>query len=337
MDEGYQWLESIADRMKGDIAKGMAPEPVRLTVRQLLDRFGYERLSAGINNHIRNGMEKFGLRADQDFTITGLDARIAIELDADASGAPHLPRAADPTRRVGQLDAANRKLESVKPESSLIEATTKMQMHGYSRLPVMRHEREVSGMITWKSIGARTALGLKPTHVRDCMEQAQVQVIPDDTRLFEAISQVSEHGYVLVQAGDRTIAGIVTAKDVAGIFRKLARPFLLIGEIEGHLRNLVHGKFTLDQLRKASGAERPVEGPADLTFGGYKRLLEGKDNWERLQLGIDRGEFIRHLDAVREIRNEVMHFNPNGLDDDKRRTIRNAARFFDRLARLTAA
>ena len=335
---GYKWLESIADRMKSEIDKGMAPEPERLTVRQLLDRFGYERLSAGINNHIRVGMKQFGLCANPDFTLElELESPIAIGLDADAAGAPRPPRAADPTRRVGQLDAARRTPVSVKPDSPLAEATTKMQMHGYSRLPVMRTERDVSGMLTWESIGARTALGLKPTHVRDCMEQAPAQVIPDDTRLFDAISQVSKHGYVLVRAGDRTIAGIVTAKDVAGIFRKLARPFLLIGEIEGHLRNLVHGKFTLGQLRTASGAERPIEGPADLTFGGYKRLLENEENWKRLQLGIDRREFIRHLDAVREIRNEVMHFNPDGLDDDKRQTILNAARFFDQLARLTAA
>lgn len=275
MDEGYRWLKSIADRMKGEIAKGAAPEPVRLTVRQLLQRFGYERRGDLINNHIRNGMEKFGLRADQDFTIAWLDARIAIELDADASGAPGPPRASDPTRRVGQLDAANRKPMSVKPDSLLMEATTKMQMNGYSRLPVMRNERDVSGMLTWKSIGARFALGLERKHARECMEPAQV--IPGDTRLFDAISKVSEHGYVLVQAEDMIIAGIVTATDLAHLFRELAGPFLFIGEIEGHLRNLVHGKFTLDQLRKASGNEQPIEGSADLTFGGYKRLLENEE------------------------------------------------------------
>lgn len=335
METGYKWLKSIADRMKGDVAKGTAPAPVRLTVRQLLERFGYQRRGDWIDNHIRNGMEKFGLRADQDFTIAWLDAPIAIGLDANAPGAPRPPHTTDPTRRVGQLDAANRKPMSVTPDSLLIEATTKMQMNGYSRLPVMRNERDVSGMITWESIGARNALGLERTHVRECMEPPQI--IPDDTRLFDAISRIVEHGYVLVRAGDRTVAGIVTATDLARIFRELAGPFLFIGEIEGHLRNLVHGKFTLDQLRKASGDGRPIEGSADLTFGGYKRLLEGKDNWERLKLGIDRREFIRHLDAVREIRNEIMHFNPDGLDEDKRRTLRTVARFFDQLARLTAA
>lgn len=335
MEAGYQWLERIADEMKGDVARGMAPEPERLTVRQLLQRFGYQRRGDWIDDHIRNGMKEFGLCADRDFTIASLDAPIAIGLDPDASSAPRPPHTTDPTRRVGQLGAANRKPTSVKPDNLLEVATTIMLQHGYSRLPVMRNERDVSGMITWESIGAHNALGLERKHVRECMVQAQV--IPSNTRLFDAISKVAEHGYVLVQAGDRTIAGIVTATDLARIFRELAGPFLFIGEIEGHLRNLVHGKFTLDQLRKASGAERPIAGSADLTFGGYKRLLEDKDNWEHLKLGIDRREFIRHLDAVREIRNEIMHFNPDGLDEDKRRTLRNAARSFDRLARLTAA
>lgn len=43
------------------------------------------------------------------------------------------------------------------------------------------------------------------------------------------------------------------------------------------------------------------------------------------------------VDSVRAIRNEIMHFNPDGIDDDQRRTIRNFARFLDQLARLTPA
>ena len=36
MDEGYKWLESIAERMKRDKKKGAAPRTERLTVRELL-------------------------------------------------------------------------------------------------------------------------------------------------------------------------------------------------------------------------------------------------------------------------------------------------------------
>ena len=335
MDEGYQWLEGVAAQMNNDVAKGAAPSPKSLTVRELLGKFGFQKRGDGINNHIRNGLEKFNLRTDQDFTTAWLDSQIRIELDSDAPGAPRTPHTSDPTHRVGALEAANRKPASVKPEAPLKEATTKMHMNGYSRLPVLKTERDVSGIVTWESIGTRMSLGCECNFVSQCMEPAEV--IPGDTRLFVAIRKVAEHGYVLVRGNDRTVTGIVTATDLSYQFGQLAEPFLFVGEIEGHLRNLIHGKFTLDELQAAAGDEKPIDGSADLTFGGYCQLLANKDNWERMELDVDRAEFIEHLQSVRRIRNDVMHFNPDGLDGDQRKKIRNVARFFDQLASMTAA
>ena len=332
MDGGYEWLEGIASRMKNEIEKGAAPSPESLKVRDLLWQFGFQRRGDWINNHIRNSLEKLKLRTDQDFTVAWLDSQIEIELDSNAHGAPHAPHTSDPTHRVGALEAANRKPESVKPEAPLREATTKMHMNGYSRLPVMKNEREVSGIVTWESIGTRLSLGRECTFVRQCMEPAEV--IPGETRLFDAIRKVAEHGYVLVRGKDRTITGIVTATDLSHQFGQLAEPFLFVGEIEGHLRNLIHGRFTIEQLQAAAGDERPIDGSADLTFGGYCQLLANKDNWERLELDVDRAEFIKHLESVRGIRNDVMHFSPDGLDDDQRKKLRNVARFFDQLASM---
>ena len=49
---------------------------------------------------------------------------------------------------------------------------------------------------------------------------------------------------------------------------------------------------------------------ADLTLGGYIRLLEDRANWERLGFDHHRKTFIRCcLESVRRIRNEVMHFD----------------------------
>ena len=129
---------------------------------------------------------------------------------------------------------------------------------------------------------------------------------------------------------------MVTATDLTDQLGQFAELFLFVGEIEGHLRNLIHGKFTLDQLSAAS-EHQLVEGSSDLTFGGFCRLLENTDNWKRLNLAIDRVEFVKCLNDVRELRNDIMHFNPDGLDEDQRRAIRNVARFFDQLARMAAA
>ena len=59
MDEGYQWLQAIANRMNEELDKGAAASPESLTVKDLLWKFGFQRRGDGINNHIRNGLEKF--------------------------------------------------------------------------------------------------------------------------------------------------------------------------------------------------------------------------------------------------------------------------------------
>ena len=274
MDAGFRWMEGVARRMKEEIDRGTAASPESLTVRDLLGKFSYLKRGDWINDQIRNGLEKSKLRTDQDFTVAWLDSQINIELDSDAPGAPRAPNTSDPTHRVGALEAANRKPASVTPEAPLKEATTKMHMNGYSRLPVMRTERDVSGILTWESIGTRLALGYECNFVNQCM--APAEVIPDETRLFDAIRKVAEHGYVLVRGRHKTITGIVTATDLSHQFGQLAEPFLFVGEIEGHLRNLIHGKFTLDQLQTAAGSNKPIEGSADLTFGGYCQLLGNK-------------------------------------------------------------
>ena len=43
IDEGYQWLEGIADRMKEEIGRGVAASPESLKVREPLWQFGFQR------------------------------------------------------------------------------------------------------------------------------------------------------------------------------------------------------------------------------------------------------------------------------------------------------
>ena len=59
------------------------------------------------------------------------------------------------------------------------------------------------------------------------------------------------------------------------------------------------------------------------TFGEYVRLLENADRWAQLALPIDRGTFVDKLDAVRRIRNDVMHFNPDPVPPDSVDKLRN--------------
>ena len=244
--------------IKQQIDKGVAP-PAE-TVRAFLTWFGKARRGYRAVANIRQRLEAAELETDPDFEFAFIDGPI----NFIRAGSKQVPVNLQETFRIGRLESANRKPTSIKPDNPLCEAVTLMLTHDFSQLPVMTTDRDVRGVVSWKTIGSRLALQQKCTFVRDCMEQPRIVQIEDS--LFSAITYISEHDYVLVQAGDRTICGIVTATDFSEQFRKLGEPFLLIGEIENSIRKLIHGKFTASELAEAkdpNDKERKVAAVSD--------------------------------------------------------------------------
>lgn len=334
MEKGDTWLSNLATRMRQEYGNGNVPIPERLTAREFIGKFGWARRRSRLVNHVRNRLDELGLRTTPDFEGTYIDNVIAIELDAEADGESSSDALSDPTHRVGMLDAANRPPMIVNPNADLNVATTIMLFHDYSQLPVMDGKVSLKGIISWESIGSRLSIGKECKIVRDCLVPAHE--IPITTPLFDAISTIVEHGYVLVRDVDNSISGIVTASDLSEQFVSMAGPFLLIGQIEGHLRQLIHRKFTVEELQSASLTTEEIEGAADLTLGDYYKLLGREENWQKLNLEIDRSEFIQHIESVRVIRNDVMHFDPDGLIEEDIRMLRDVARFFENLVRMRA-
>jgi CBS domain-containing protein len=187
----------------------------------------------------------------------------------------------DPTYRIGKLTAANTPPVSVKPNDSLATAITIMMANNFSQLPVMTNERDVKGVISWESIGTRLAMGRACTEVRGCMDEPIV--IPENTSLFDAIEPIVKHQYVLVRDSVQKISGIVTSADLSMTFREKVEPFLLIDEIENHIRTLIiRSRFTPSQLAAAAAAAdqtrgREIKTAFDLTIGDYIRLLENPE------------------------------------------------------------
>ena len=330
MGRGSEELERLAEDIKQDMEKGAAPRSLKLTVREFIGWYGKRRRGSWLVKHIRNKMEALKLRSVPDFEFEYIDSRIEIKT---AEGLPS-GGLEDPVHRIGSLAAAHNKPMGVAPDEPLKVATTKMQLNDFSQLPVMTGERTVKGIISWKSIGTSFSLGGACEWVRECMDES-VEDIPIDAPLFDAIGSIAKHGYFLVRGKDKAVTGIVTETDLSEQFMHLAGPFLLIGEIEGHLRQLIHGKFTVEEMRSTSESEggRDISGSADLSFGGYCRLLRKPQHWESLNLRVDRGQFVEHLETVRKIRNDVMHFDPDGLSPEDVTMLGNVARFLETLIR----
>jgi CBS domain-containing protein len=344
-----------------EIAKALKngePAPT-VTVREFLNWFfGSQRRGRWVVSYIRDGLDKAGLRTIPDFESTYLDANMTFELATSPSSDNDVMAVeiaetvsieehtevrvakavfADPTYRISKLGAANRRPTSVGPDSSIIEAATIMMANDFSQLPVMTSERDVKGIVSWKSIGSRLVLGKSPQWSRDAIEPHAE--ISSDASLFTAIPLIVEHEYVLVRGNDRRIVGIITTSDLSLQFQQLSEPFLLLGEIENHIRRIIGNKFAPNELSAAkdpSDASRTVDSPANLSFGEYKRLLEDPARWARLDLRIDRPVFIQLLERVRQIRNDVMHFDTDGIEDEALEDLRDFVRFLRTLQTVGA-
>lgn len=317
--------------IRQQIDKGVVPAPE--TVRDFLNWFGVTKRGSRVISRIRQLLDDTELDTDPDFEF----AFIGGDISFIRAGSKKEPANPQEQFRIGRLESANRKPVSISPDKPLCEAITLMLTHDYSQLPVMSTDRNVRGVVSWKTIGSKLALKQTCEHVRDCMEKPRVVQIEDS--LFSAITDISEYDYVLVQASDRTICGIVTATDFSEQFRTLGEPFLLIGEIENSIRKLIHGKFKASELaavKDGDDKDRKVAGVSDLTFGEYVRLLENEKRWNKVGLALDRAEFVKRLDKIREIRNDIMHFEPEGIDDDDLKTLRDFSRFMNRLRVLGA-
>lgn len=327
-------LRSIA----GTLADGGTPPS--LAVRDFLWWWNTTRRSHWVVVEIMAALEGAGLRTEPDFEDAHLDTEITflpagtpLRQAVTTTGVaapptlPHVVAYADPTNRISKLAAANNRPISVKPNATLAEIVTILMTNAFSQTPVMTTERDVKGIVSWQTIGSQLAMGRVITSASDAMEPA-VEIRSTES-IFAALPVIVEQQYVLVRAADQRISGIVTTADIGLQFRQLAEPFLLLGEIENHLRKIIDTKFGPEDfaaVRNPGDTNRTIASGTDLTFGEYRVLLEDPSRWKRLAIAFDRVTFVKFLESLRIIRNNVMHFDPDGIEAVDLETLRNGVK-----------
>ncbi|MFH1085481.1 MAG: hypothetical protein V1772_06940, partial [Chloroflexota bacterium] len=117
------------------------------------------------------------------------------------------------------------------------------------------------------------------------------------------------------------LEGILTPLDIVDYLDGIARPFVLLEEIELSLRRLIRvcvddeglRECLTNSLAQLYGETVGEKGLADLTFDNYATIICDGRNWKRFEpvfgaTGYQRKETKRRLDAVREMRNIAFHF-----------------------------
>ncbi|HEY2129613.1 MAG TPA: hypothetical protein VGH77_20755 [Streptosporangiaceae bacterium] len=315
--------------------------PVTLSIRRLLDYWGAKRRGYWITDEITRDLTAARLATRPPFTEGWIDSLISLIPIAsgmpkpDGSALPSIEAAATAgvqvSLRVNSLASANAGVESVRLDDTLERAQALMMRKDHSQLAVQSGPRDLRGAISWESI-AQAKIRKPDAGLRDAIVTPEVVGLNDD--LLSRIPMIVDASFVFVQALDRQICGIITTADLSLEFAMLAKPFFLLAEVERRLRRLIDEHFTGEEIAAIvdpADAERKAVSASDLTIGECARLLEEPSRWDRLGWGLDRVIFVAQLHDIRLIRNEIMHFSPDPLDEEQIRKIELFLRSLRRL------
>jgi hypothetical protein len=230
----------------------------------------------------------------------------------------------NPFHDVGSVFPGEVSIEHVKPRTPAGEAIKLMLEKRFSQLPVIENGEVLGVFSLWSltqhlvlSPGIKVDTLLKDMEVGELMEQLPKVTVKDS--VHSILGLLERHDAVLVDS-PHGLQAVATSSDVLRYFYKVARPYILLQEIELALRNLIELcapeeklKQCIDRALAKSYEARKWSVPTNLkemSFEDYRAIIICSANWPVFEglLGHNRDLVSAKLERLREIRNEVFHF-----------------------------
>ncbi|MCZ7437720.1 hypothetical protein O7598_15035 [Micromonospora sp. WMMC241] len=309
-------------------ADAEAGQPRTLTVREFIKHWGIEDRDRTVSVQIDADLANHGLSTVPDFRTVSLDKTIRImALPEDGQAAEAIessPESSEPAvsasdeesvdvgLTLGNLLPDDMSLTFVSPTASFEEAITAMQVDDFSQIAVLTNPYTLHGAVSWGSIAAAKHRDANATFSDAIDRRAGTRVFDYDVRLLDVLGTLQQDGFIFVRDDQRKISGIITAADVVRKYDETATPFFLIGEIDQELRQLLQNTFDEETVKQAClSAGASFKSFDSMSIGQYQAVLDNPDCWKQLGWPLDRKVFIKRLDRLRRVRNNVMHFNPD--------------------------
>jgi hypothetical protein len=143
--------------------------------------------------------------------------------------------------------------------------------------------------------------------------------------LLRLVPRIVEEDFVLVLNARNEVGGLVTAADLGKLFAERAETFLMLGEIDQRLRDLIRQRLPLEAIARhcrRSDEDSAVRSFDDLTMGDYQAILEDPQCWDAIGWPLDRSEVRKVVNTVREVRNDVVHFSPDPVEPERTAMVR---------------
>ena len=271
-------IYKLAEEIKED------KKPRKITPRQLFNAFNFERRTPHNCYWVDKFLNENSLMVKPHYNDVWIDETISLEHKPIAQ--TFIPE--DPIRRINTLDSANTIPTYVNNDDSLLAATTLMQCNDFSQLPVVNgNVRKLMGYISWETIMRAKINGVTSDLVKDYVE-TKVAVLSNDTPLIEAIEIVKKHDFAVVLAKDKSLYGIVTVSDVTTQFIAETEPYVLLSELESHLRNLLRDKILVEDLKKlCNNTNGEVSSIDEMSFGDYVAVFGNEKQWKKIKIAAD--------------------------------------------------
>jgi predicted transcriptional regulator len=301
-----------------------------ITPRELFNGLSCYRRTPGNCNYVDQFLNKHNLEVEPGYNDVWIDSTIKIR---------HKPLAKtkspkDPIKKVQILKAASQLPKFIDNSANIEEAITTMQLYNYSQLPVTNNGlRGLCGYISWETIGIAIFNGIKSKIVKD-YKSDDIEILNLQTPLLKAIRTIYEHDFAVVIKEDQSLCGIITTTDISSQFLSITEPFVLLEEIENQIRNLFDEHFLLEEIKTVClDSNKKIETIDDMTFGEYIKIMEIPENWDKLEIESDRRLFIQRLDEIRQIRNDIMHFEPAGITEEQYQKLQLTSRYLDKITK----
>jgi predicted transcriptional regulator len=312
-------------------------KPLVVSVRTLLGQWGVNAREHRVSRHIEADLDNHALLTrpnflkvslDDDVTLVAVQPELSMaepQLESAAPGVapsvtsdpvtPETNAHAEIGLTLGNVMSSARKLVFVKPTATFAEAMTLMLMNDYSQLPVLQNKYKCVGAVTWRSIAYAQMKDASAPFSAAIVKKVTVESYDRD--LHHLLPVIQAEDFVVVTDDLNVVSGIVTTADVVGLYGERTLPFLLIGELDQELRQVM-SNIDIDVIRAVcpSTTGDAVKSHDDMTMGQYQQVLANPECWAMIGWALDRSAFIARLDELRRIRNDVMHFNPDGVPDD---------------------
>jgi len=221
--------------------------------------------------------------------------------------------------RVSRLLPEDQELVVVPPDTPARDALDIMREHNFTQVPIVQGS-EVLGVFSYRSFSEgvlqlasneRDPAGL-PVEVFS--EKLMFASVTDE--LANLLDELDLKEVVLVGSEDR-LQGIVTAVDTLRYFYRIASPFVMLGEIELSIRELIRASVTDQDLRACVdkclthyAEEKRPRAIEEMCLADYITILTWRELWPTFRDAFGGAYTVARakLGPLPKLRNDVFHF-----------------------------